>query len=69
MEIQRTELKGRISLQKDIMISLQQTISKIKSQLDKDIRAFQKMCLHEYINVCEPNSPTVKVCKFCDTIN
>jgi len=69
MEIQRTELKGRISLQKDIMISLQQTISKIKSQLDKDIRAFQKICSHEYINVCEPNSPTVKVCKFCDTIN
>jgi len=68
MEMNRNELKARIFLQKDIMSSLQQNIGKIKTQLDKDIRAFQKICSHEFINVCEPNSPTVKVCKFCDQI-
>jgi hypothetical protein len=66
--MERTELKGRISLQKDIISSLQQNIGKIKSQLDKDIRAFQKICSHDYINECEPNSPTVKVCKLCDKV-
>ena len=68
MEINRIELKGRIVLQKDIISSLQNNISKIKIQLDKDIQSFQKMCLHEYINECEPNSPTVKVCQFCNQI-
>jgi hypothetical protein len=66
--MQREELKGRISLQKDIMCSLQNNIGKIKSQLDKDIQAFQKICSHDYINECEPNSPTVKVCILCDIV-
>ena len=66
--MQREELKGRISLQKDIISSLLTNIGKIKSQLDKDIRAFQKICSHDYINECEPNSPTVKVCKLCDNV-
>ena len=69
MEMNREELKDRIVLQKDIISSLLKNIGKIKCQLDKDIRAFQKICSHEYINECEPNSPTVKVCKLCDTIN
>jgi hypothetical protein len=66
--MQREELKGRISLQKDIISSLQKNIGKIKTQLDKDIREFQNICPHEYINECEPNSPTLKVCKLCDKV-
>ena len=66
--MERNELKARIFLQKDIISSLHQNIGKIKIQLDKDIREFQKVCLHEFINECEPNSPTVKVCKSCDQI-
>ena len=67
--MERNELKGRISLQKDIISSLHQNIGKIKTQLDKDIKSLQEVCLHEFINECEPNSPTVKVCKLCDTIH
>jgi methyl coenzyme M reductase subunit D len=62
------DLKSRINLQKDRIVSLNLEIGKIKIQLDKDKKKLEEICDHKFVNECEPNSCTMKVCKKCDKI-
>ena len=59
------KVKDAIKIKRDLLVSLKQTETLIKSSLSEDVKLHQSLCKHKFKAEREPYERTIHRCIYC----